>query len=522
MQPEKIKDFKRLYVIVEKVVNDIDTHFATHQTDEKMVDEFIVNCNSLIAMLPMEFPTKEASSPENRILLVNLADPEDEPQQIVEEEHGLSRYSIPENAHMLYESTILSTLENWRFVMWNYAIHRTEDPRLREKYIPLMLAQAYHCMTLYPHGSYWANWEKERYVLYANQIGWFAYEQEQDTEKLEAALAELEKGYALSDWRDLNYIKDSKVRLLLKLNRPLEAYPIIREAFSKDENFEYFQDFKNDKTYLSWQKGAEESDNAAYQAFLERIKTEQEQVFNQFVNPQHPLVMKYTDALNLVKQRMVSFKLRQMYKDDWVTIEEDWDEEAYMLERWSAGQVAQFEKDNNLRLPDELKVYLMEIGEGGEGYFCYDGIEVKWLAENNEELEKVQKSFPIRQDEVHDICHWYGVHAWVNPDDEDWKEVGIFDEEDDLDEMFGLPPGAMMDDGCFEFGYASSQDPLLLVMNGEFEGEVWVDTLQYGAEAGGCFAPASADRLKFLAFIAESILAHEQYYSGAMNQGTWM
>lgn len=522
MLPEKIKSFKRLYVMAEKAVNEIEAHFAAHETDEIMVDEVIAHCNSLIAMLPMEFPTKEATSPHIRILLVNLADPEDEPQQTEEKGPGYISYNIPDNTHMLYESTILAVIENWKFVAWNYALHRTNDLRLREHYKELMLAQAYHCMTLFPHGSNWMNWEKERYVLYANQIGWFTYEQEQDEKKLEAALAEVEKGYVLSNWRDLKYIKDTKVRLLLKLNRPLEAYPIIREAFSKDENYADFQDFNNDEPYLSWLKAEEKRGNEAYQVFLQKIKVEQEGISNKFENPQHPLVIQYADALNLIKHRMVSFKLRRMYKKDWETVKEDWNEEAYMLKRWSVEEVSQFEKSYNLRLPDELKVYLMEIGEGGNGYFFYGGIELNWLTKKVDDLKKAQQPFPITADKVHDICHWYGVNAWVYPHDTEWKEVGILDEEEDMEAMFGLPKGANMDDGCFEFGYASSQDPLLLIMNGVFEGEVWVDTLQYGAEAGGCFAPASADKLKFLAFVAESVLAHEQRSPDTMKKGTWM
>lgn len=79
-----------------------------------------------------------------------------------------------------------------------------------------------------------------------------------------------------------------------------------------------------------------------------------------------------------------------------------------------------------------------------------------------------------------------------------------------------------MSDGCFPLGDSTSQDPLLLIMNGVFEGEVWVDTLQYGAEAGGCFAPATADKMKFLAFIAASVQAHEQWYPNASDQGSWM
>lgn len=518
MQPKSMQAFKRLYVSAKKAVNEIETLFSAGEINKLLNEQAIADCDKMLSMLPMEFPTEEALTQGSRILLVNLADPEDEPQQIEEDGPVGKSYTTPENTDILYESTVHVVLENWKFRIWNIAVHGEKDPELKHKYIPLLLAQAQHCMTLLPIGSYWQRWEEEMYVLYANQIGWFNFEMEADPEKLEAALAAVEKGDQHANWRNLKYIKDTKVRLLLKLNRPLEAYPIIRTAFAKDENYADFQDLKNDPAFLSWQHVQDEEAQKAADALLQMIKVEQEKVTNQFINPQHPLVIQYADALNLIKQRMVSFKLRKKAK----TKEEDWKEEGYALETWSVEKVGQFESDNQLRLPDELRVYLMEIGEGGKRYFCYGGIDMKWLVDKKEDLENAQKSFPITEDKMHDICHWYGVNAWVYPDDADWKEVGLLDEEDDMEAMFGLPEGAKMTDGCFEFGYASSQDPLLLIMNGEFEGEVWVDTLQYGAEAGGCFAPASADRLKFLGFVAGSVLAHEKGYPNGANKGCWM
>jgi hypothetical protein len=529
MPDEKFKTFKRLYVTVDKAIHEIDAHFTAGGSDEKIVEQAITNIDAMISMLPMEFPAKSAQSPGNRILLVNLANPEDEPQEIIEKGQGYTLYKTPENTHTLYEVTILTVVENWKFVIWNLVVNRTQDMRIRNKYIPMMLAQASHCMKRFPHGSYWQQWEKDMYVLYANQIGWFAYEKEQDIEKLEAGLAEVEKAFPLSNWRDLKYIKDTKVRLLLKLNRPAEAYPIVREALKKDPAYVDFQDLKNDAAYLSWLEGdiardkkAAEEKQKAYEAFLQMVKAEQAKITNQFVNPQHPLVIQHADALNLIRHRMLSFQLRKLYKEDWITKKGEPDEDGYALEKWSVEKVAQFEKETGLRLPDELKVYLMEIGEGGESYFCYGGVDISWLAENSKELERVLKPFPITEDKIHDIGHWWGIKAWVYPDDTDWIDEGKLKETDDMEKLFGLPAKAGMSDGVFPLGDSSSQDPLVLIMNGVFEGEVWVDRLQYGAEAGGCFAPATAQKLKFLAFIAESILAHEQRYTNASDQGSWM
>ena len=529
MLDEKFITFKRLYVTVEKAVHEIDAWFKAGGTDDEIVLEAMENFDKMISMLPMEFPSQSGASPGTRILWVNLADPEAEPQEIVEKGPGYTTWRVPENTHTLYESTILTVLENWQFQIWNFVINYTPDMRLREKYIPLVIGQAYHCMKYFPHGGYWQQWEKDMYVLYANQIGWLAFEREQDNEKLEAALAEVEKAFPHSDWRNLKFIKDTKVRLLLKLNRSAEAYPIVREAFTKDADYADFLDLKDDPAYLSWlaeaeaqDKRAAEEKQKAKQAVLQMIKDEQAKITNQFVHPQHPLVIQHAHTLNLIKHRMLSFQLLRLYNDDWKTLKEEPDNEGYELKKWSVEEVEKFEKDNKLRLPDELKVYLMEVGEGGESYFCYGGVEVSWLANETKELKRVRKPFPVTEDKIHDINHWWGIKAWVYSDDSDWIDEGILDENADMEEMFGLPSGASMTDGCFPLGDSNSQDPLLLIMNGVFEGEVWVDTLQYGADAGGCFAPATADKMKFLDFIAASLLAHEQWYPNASDQGSWM
>lgn len=528
MLEEKFKIFKRLYVAVEKMIPQIDARFDSGLIDEAGITQAIEYLDTMLSMLPMEFPTRLAQSPGNRVLLVNLADPEDEPQETIEQGQGYTLYKIPEGTHTLYESTIGTVVENWKFVVWNIALSRTINANIKEKYLPLVMAQAAHCMKRFPHGSDWQQWEKEMYVLYANQIGWYTFEGEENVEKLEAALEVVEKGFPLSDWTYTNYIKDTKVRILLKLNRPNEAYPIVREGLEENPGYPDFHDVKNDPAYLSWLEGdierdkkAAEEKQKAYEAFLQMVKEEQEKIINQFANPQHPLVIQHADALNLIKQRMLSLKLRQLYKEDWRTPEEDFDESEYALKKWSVEEVAAFEKKTKLRLPDELKVYLMEIGEGGEGYFFYAGVNISWLAEDNKKLEKVQKPFPITEDKIHDINHWWGVKAWVYPDDTDWIDEGLLNETADMKAMFGLPENATISDGCFPLGDSTSQDPLALIMNGVFEGEVWVDTLQYGADAGGCFAPATAEKMKFLAFIAASLLAHEQW-SDASDQGSWM
>ncbi|SFE42376.1 hypothetical protein SAMN05518672_10677 [Chitinophaga sp. CF118] len=240
---------------------------------------------------------------------------------------------------------------------------------------------------------------------------------------------------------------------------------------------------------------------------------------NQFVYPDHPLVKQHAETLNLIKERMMAIRLRRMYrKSRWITADHT-TENTFILKKKSIEVLQAFEEKNDVRLPDELKVYLMEVGAGGgAGYTCYgEGIEIyQW------QLELIKKPFPVTPDKIHPINHHWNIKAWVYPDDTNWKKRKIFKEEDDMKALFGLPPGTDITDGCIHIANSHDQNELFLIMNGAFEGEVWVDTLQYGAKAGGCFAAASAKRLKLLEFIAESLLANYQGYAEASDQGEWI
>jgi hypothetical protein len=267
------------------------------------------------------------------------------------------------------------------------------------------------------------------------------------------------------------------------------------------------------------EEAAKQELEKAYQAFLPFVIEEQAKVINQFHNPEHPLVIRYAAMLNLIKQRMVSVKLHLMYcGSDWKTADEELYEDAFVLNKCSVETLEAFEEKNGIRLPDELKVYLMEIGEDGDDYFCYGGVNLP----DKKKITSVKKPFPITPDKIHNIKHFWGIKAWVFPDDRDWITEGIFKKKDDLKALFGLPAKAKITDGCLYLGPSHGQNELYLIMNGAFEGEVWVDTLQYGAEARGCLGAASAQRLKFLAFIAESLLARQQGYTTASDQGAWM
>lgn len=205
----------------------VDQQLQNGIFDEPGVDQGIALLDQLIAMLPFTFPEKSPDF-EDRMLLIDLPD---------------------EDTHTLYETTAMTTLQDQKFLVCNSAVGGN-----RPKYLPLALQQAATCMARFPHTDEWQEWEKFMYVLYANQIGWFNYEEETAADKLESALAAVEKGDQQSDWGQRVYIKDTKVRLLLKLERSNEAFAIVREALSKDPDFADFQDLKADPRYLAWLK----------------------------------------------------------------------------------------------------------------------------------------------------------------------------------------------------------------------------------------------------------------------------
>lgn len=523
---ERIKNFKRLYIAVNRLMISFEETAKSGQFDEQCIEQSIININKMIEMFPFEFPIVSERYPKDRLVIINLKDAEDEPEEKMVEENGEKQFVFPENTHVLFESTILTSLEDWKFKVWNSVVYNFSDTAIRKKYVPLMLAQAEKCLASFPKPVYWQEWQKDMITLYTNQIGWAAFEYEEDRNKLEEALSKVERGFEFSNWDNRKYIKATKAEFLIKLGRNEEAYLIMFEAFKRNPVDPGFLALKTDGKYLDWVKAKEKKEKEAkqeekkiYKSFLGFVAEEQAKVTDRFENPEHPLVVQYTDVLNLIKQRMVSVKLHLMYKKSgWKTADEEKYKDAFVLNKYSVKELEQYEEKNGLRLPDELKAYLLEIGEGGKEYFCYSGVNLP----DKKQLSNVKKLFPITPDKIHNIKHYWRIKAWIDPyDGEGWKEEGVFKKKDDLNAMFGLPEKAKRTDGCMYLGPSNEQDELYLIMNGAFEGEVWVDTVAYGPEADGCFGAASAQRLTLLQFIAESLLAKQVGYTEASDKGSW-
>jgi hypothetical protein len=254
MASSKIVVFKRLYVATHQLFDTFDARLDQGISDVQSLDLAIQQVDTLINMLPLKFPALALEYPHTPVLHINYQDAEDEPEETSTVDDGHIEYETPENTHTLFEDTVLTVLENWKFLLWNHMVARTKDFTVQRKYLPLMLAQAHACMLRFVGKDRWKEWEKDMFVLYTNQIAWFAYVDEQEADTLEAALRILEEGDRIADWNRHAYIKDTKVRMLIRLGRLADAYSIVQEVLTRYPDFEDFADLKADAHYIAWQE----------------------------------------------------------------------------------------------------------------------------------------------------------------------------------------------------------------------------------------------------------------------------
>jgi tetratricopeptide (TPR) repeat protein len=520
---EKLQVFKRLYVTAQKLVANLKTGVSERNLQEADINKTITSVEEMIALLPLTFHG-QVNAISEPVLLINPQDPEDEPKETKKRVKGNTTYILPENTIALRESTVLFVLEDWKFLIINYVAEQAPEENTRQKYMPLMLAQAQKCLAFFPDTSRLYPWQNVKVVLYANQIGWHAVQEEQDPAKMEEALAVVEQGVKISNWYDLKYIVNTYVRLLLKLGRSDDAYTLVGEAFRIEPNYADFQDLKKDAQYISWKEAeavrkaaGEEHKKKEREAFLITITEEQAKIKDQFINPDHVLVRQHATILNVIKQRMLANQMTVLNEAEPDSVDDL--KSDFRLYPWSVEKLEAFETKHGLKLPDEFKVYLMEVGSGGDYHFYMGGIvQIDEIVD--EFIAQMKKTFPITVDKIHEVDNFYGVKAWVYSDDEDWIAEGVFPKGTDMKALFGLPAKAKITDGCMFLGNSVGQNELFMIMNGEFEGEVWSDRLQYGAEVRGCFGPATTKRLKFLEYIADSLGRDRRV--GGEDEGDWM
>lgn len=114
----------------------------------------------------------------------------------------------------------------------------------------------------------------EEVIRYAtNSIAWYAYINADNTRELEDALETISLGCKYADNPDYFYAFDTKVRLLLKLDRKEEAFRIVLNCLQEAPGFSDFDDIKNTKEYVGWKRqltSAESNYSEEEIAFLQK------------------------------------------------------------------------------------------------------------------------------------------------------------------------------------------------------------------------------------------------------------
>lgn len=106
-------------------------------------------------------------------------------------------------------------------------------------------------------GSIWhyteeGAFQEECIRIMGNALAWNLYENTTDKAVLEEALVYASRAAQYIDGSQHHFILDTQVRVLLKLGRQEEAYPIVARTLAHHPAFADFQDLKQDNDYLQW------------------------------------------------------------------------------------------------------------------------------------------------------------------------------------------------------------------------------------------------------------------------------
>lgn len=94
----------------------------------------------------------------------------------------------------------------------------------------------------------------EVYREAGNGLAWFLMEDASSDSDLNKALTIINNTLPHIRGEEDHYIFDTKVRILLKLNKDAEAFEIVKEILTDDPGFGDFQNFLDDSDYQAWLK----------------------------------------------------------------------------------------------------------------------------------------------------------------------------------------------------------------------------------------------------------------------------
>lgn len=272
------------------------------------------------------------------------------------------------------------TLNDRKFTLWNYIASFAADKQIIAKYKSLALAQAQKCIDEYLTADKRAHLA-DIFTLQANQIGRFALEDEEDKAQQLTANAYMTRVAHLADWGHHTYFKNTHAHLLLKIGYAEEAYLIIAAAPASDAGFNELRRHREIRYIVEKKK---------------LVYDEEKQHLVQFKYPAHPLVREHAESIIAIRHRMIVLEPGQV------------------LKTYTPDDIELFEKQSGMSLPDEFKVYLMELGSGGEGGYFISNIP--GLEEiPSEDKEKIFIGMSIHETEVFLLKNgevWADLSPW--------------------------------------------------------------------------------------------------------------
>ncbi|MBN1800133.1 MAG: hypothetical protein JW891_01420 [Candidatus Lokiarchaeota archaeon] len=161
-----------------------------------------------------------------------------------------------------YNLIYLHYSKMWVYAQLGYRNSKDSEEKIW-KYKKLGVEEAKTCLELVPsnfniwHFTDEGQFHKETIIYACNTIAWYLYQNFNEVTHLEEALRVVERGVELVQEEMYYYIIDTKVRILLKLGRKDEAFPIVRRILEKSPDFGDFQDLKKDADFLNWIKASD-------------------------------------------------------------------------------------------------------------------------------------------------------------------------------------------------------------------------------------------------------------------------
>jgi hypothetical protein len=138
-----------------------------------------------------------------------------------------------------------------------HRINQTRGKTAKQPMIDRVVEIAHAALALVPApGSIWhftdeGAFQEEVTRKAANAVAWFQMERAKSDADLDAALVTIGRALSVARSQD-DYVRDTQVRILMKLRRKDEAFAIADRVLREDPDATDFQDIKRDAAYAKW------------------------------------------------------------------------------------------------------------------------------------------------------------------------------------------------------------------------------------------------------------------------------